>query len=79
MGELARLPFRTSVTNYSNGSWSCSARRSHSRRARVQLFATGLPERLCIDVELCAPADLQQAIALARAYERRAQAPEGPY
>jgi hypothetical protein len=30
---------------------------------RVQLFTIGLPECLRIDVELCAPTDLQQAMA----------------
>jgi hypothetical protein len=39
---------------------------------KVQLFTTGLPERIKIDVELMAPRDLNHALSLARAYERRA-------
>ena len=41
---------------------------------QVQLFTGGLPDPLRTDVELQAPADLQRAMSLARAYERRATA-----
>jgi hypothetical protein len=40
-------------------------------RQQVQMFTVGLGEPLRIDVELAAPTELQQAMNLARAYERR--------
>jgi hypothetical protein len=44
---------------------------------QAQLFTTGLFGHLRMDVELCAPDDLQQDMALARAYERRTQFSDG--
>jgi hypothetical protein len=43
-------------------------------KKKVQLFTTCLPECIKIDVKLMAPRDLNHALSLARAYERRAQA-----
>jgi hypothetical protein len=40
----------------------------------VHLFATDLPKRIKIDVELMAPRDLNHALSLAQAYEQRSQA-----
>lgn len=39
---------------------------------QIQLFTAGLREELAIDVELHQPDDLQEAMGLARAYERKA-------
>ena len=44
---------------------------------QVQLFTGGLPDPIRTDVELQAPTDLQRAMGLERAYERRAAALTG--
>ena len=75
LAELARLPFRGSVSNYQE---TFRMRLAHagplSAAQQVQLFTGGLPQPLRTDVELLAPADLQRAMALARAFERRSSA-----
>ena len=75
LAGLARLPFRGSVQEYQE---MFQARMAHagylSPAQQVQLFTGGLPDPLRTDVELQAPADLQRAMSLARAYERRATA-----
>jgi hypothetical protein len=45
-----------------------------SQEQQVLLFTVGLPDHIKIDVELMAPQDFNQALNLARAYERRSQA-----
>ena len=69
---MARLPFRGSVAEYQD---LFQARLAHagylSPLQQVQLFTGGLPDQIRIDVELQAPMDLQRAMSLARAYERR--------
>jgi hypothetical protein len=73
LGELARLPFRTTVEDYQERFWDLLAHTTPlTLEQKVQLFTTGLPERIKIDVELMAPRDLNHALSLARAYERRA-------
>jgi hypothetical protein len=42
------------------------------------MFISGLPDHIRVDVELCQPDDLQTAMYLARAYERRAAASQLP-
>ena len=75
LGELARLPFRTTVDDYQERFWDLLAQTAPlSQEQQVQLFTAGLPDRIKIDVELMAPRDLNQALSLARAYERRSQA-----
>lgn len=75
LSELAHLPFRTSVSDYQE---NFQARMAHagylSPAQQVQLFTEGLPEPLRTDVELQAPADLQHAMSLARAFERHSSA-----
>jgi hypothetical protein len=74
LGEVARLPFRFTVEDYQDRLMAllCHAEPVPPPHQQVQLFIIGLPGRLRMDVELRAPGDLQQAMALARAYERRA-------
>lgn len=73
LSDLARLQFRGSVADYQE---TFQARLAHAGfltpEQQVQLFTGGLPDPIRTDVELHAPADLQCAMALARAYERRA-------
>lgn len=73
LAELARLPFRGSVAEYQEAFQARMAHAGYLAPAQqVQLFTGGLPDPLRTDVELQAPGDLQRAMALARAYERRA-------
>jgi len=76
LSELARLPFGGSVDAYQE---AFLAKMAHAGTLtpsqQVQLFTGGLPEAIRIDVELQAPEDLQRAMVLARAYERRAMPP----
>jgi hypothetical protein len=75
LAELARLPFKNSVEEYLV---AFQARMAHagylSPEQQVHLFTGGLPDTIRIDVELQEPQDLQRAMALARAYERRVAA-----
>jgi hypothetical protein len=75
LGEVARLPFRFTVEDYQDRLMAllCHAEPVPPPHQQVQLSIAGPPGRLRMDVELCAPGDLQQAMALARPYERRAQ------
>ena len=72
LSDLARLPFRGSVDDYTE---SFLARLAHTGVLapvqQVQLYMGGLPDPIRTDVELQMPADLQRAMMLARAYERR--------
>jgi hypothetical protein len=73
LADLARLPFRGSVAEYQG---MFQARMAHagylSPIQQVQPFTGGLPDLHRTDVELQAPTNLQQAMSLVRAYERRA-------
>jgi hypothetical protein len=78
LGELARLPFRTIVEDYQERFWDLLAHTVPlTQKQKVQLFTAGLLERIKIDVELMAPRDLNHALSLARAYERRSQVLDG--
>jgi len=79
LAELARLPFRDSVADYQEAFQARMAHAGYLAPAQqVQLFTGGLPDPLRTDVELQAPPDLQRAMALARAYERRATTAPAP-
>jgi hypothetical protein len=43
-------------------------------RQRAKLFVGGLPNHICIDMEMRDPQDLQLAMYYARAYDQRALA-----
>jgi hypothetical protein len=72
LAELARLPFTADIAAYLD---AFQARMAHAGRLtpyqQAQLFTGGLPDHIRIDVELHDPQDLQRAMRLARAYERR--------
>ena len=72
LAELARLPFTSTVEAYAE---LFQARAAHAGALtplqKAQLFTGGLPEQIRADVELQEPQDLQRAVRLARAYERR--------
>jgi hypothetical protein len=76
LSDLARLPFTSNVDAYME---AFQARMAHAGRLQplqqVQLFTSGLPEHIRVDVELHEPQDLHRAMRLARAYERRNPAP----
>lgn len=72
LADLARLSFHTNVAAYQEAFQARMAHAGYLTPAQqVQLFTGGLPESIRVDVELQNPADLQRAMALARAYERR--------
>lgn len=72
LSDLGRLQFRGSVDEYQEAFQAKMAHAGYlSQEQQVHLFTGGLPEALRVDVELQAPRDLQHAMALARAYERR--------
>ena len=48
--------------------------RDISTRQKAELFVGGLPDHIRVDVEMLDPGDLQTAMYLARAFERRAEA-----
>ena len=72
LADLARLQYNGTVPKYQE---AFQARMAHagylSQAQQVQLFTGGLPDSIRIDVELQSPEDLQRAMYLARAYERR--------
>jgi hypothetical protein len=75
---VARLPFRSTV-DYQDRFLAllCHTELVPLTHQLAQLFTAGLPWHLQVDVKLCVPGDLQQAMALARAYERRQQGSNG--
>jgi len=75
LAELGRLPFLSTVQEYSDRFQALLCRaRDVSPMQKTELFVGGLPEYLRVDVELRDPQDLQTAMYLARAFERRAAA-----
>lgn len=75
LADLAQLLFRANVAEYQEAFLARMANAGNlSLAQQVNLFTGGLPEALRVDVELHNPADLQRAMVLARAYERRAAA-----
>ena len=70
LAELARLPFGSSVQDYSEryNAILCHAR-NLSARQKAELYVGGLPDQLRKQVQLRAPPDLQTAMYLARAFE----------
>jgi predicted aspartyl protease len=79
LSELARLPFTSSVQEYQErfNELVCHTDNLLPHQ-KVDLFIGGLPDHIRVDVELCHPDDLQTAMYLARAYERRAAASQLP-
>lgn len=74
LGELARLQFHTTVEEYQERFCALLVHVEPLSVAQVHLFTVGLPDHIRIDVELVGPPDIQQALRLTRAYERRSQA-----
>ena len=75
LGELKELRQTGTVEEYQRNFLAILCRVKHRQpRQQVQLFTPGLVEPIRTDVELQNPASLQMAMALARAYERRALA-----
>ena len=72
LSNLACLPFTSTVDAYME---AFEARAAHAGRLssgqKAKLFTGGLPDHIRVDVELHDPQDLQRAMHLARAYERR--------
>lgn len=75
LGELKHLTQVGTVTTYQQRLLALGSRTSDllTDRQQVQLFTAGLTDDICIDVELQQPEDFQEAMALARAYERKGQ------
>jgi hypothetical protein len=75
LGEVTRLPFRSTVEDYQDRFLAllCHTKPVPLPHQQAQLFTIGLPWHLQVDVELGTPDDLQQAMALAQAYECRPQ------
>ncbi|XP_073356766.1 uncharacterized protein [Aegilops tauschii subsp. strangulata] len=73
LGAVARCPFNGSVTDYQEWFTHLLHRAPPQPvETLVKLFTMSLPETLRTDVELARPEDLDDAISLALAYERRA-------
>jgi hypothetical protein len=75
LAELGRLPFLSTVQDYSDRFTAilCHAR-NLSAPQKADLFVGGLPKHIMVDVDLREPRDLQTAMHLAQAFERRAAA-----
>ncbi|KAK1649591.1 hypothetical protein QYE76_067396 [Lolium multiflorum] len=75
LAELSRLPFTTSVQDFADRfqTLACHAP-GVTARQRAELFVGGLPDHICVDVEMRDTPDLQTAMYYARAYEHRALA-----
>nr|XP_051211618.1 uncharacterized protein LOC127329116 [Lolium perenne] len=67
LAELGRLPFTTSVQDFADRfqTLACHAP-GVTARQRTELFVGGLPDHICIDVEMHDPQDLQTAMYYAR-------------
>ncbi|WVZ49481.1 hypothetical protein U9M48_000839 [Paspalum notatum var. saurae] len=70
LSELARLPFTSTVQDYTErlNSVLCHSRNLLAPQ-KAELFVGGLPDDIWIDVELWEPRDLQTAMYLAQAIE----------
>ncbi|CAO2041786.1 unnamed protein product [Urochloa humidicola] len=73
LGELTALKKTGTVETYTEQFLALVARVHHlDEMQQVQIYTAGLMEPLKTDVELQAPQDMETAMSLARAYERRA-------
>lgn len=74
LGEVNKLTQTSTVAAYQAKFLTLTSRTTEplSENRLVSLFTAGLREDLAIDVELNRPEDLQEAMSLARAYERKA-------
>ena len=72
LAELGRLPFHSTVQEFSDRFQAvlCHAR-DISTKQKAELYVGGLTEHIRVDVEMRDPPDLQTAMYLARAFERR--------
>ncbi|XP_066347641.1 uncharacterized protein [Miscanthus floridulus] len=77
--ELARLPFLSTVQDYSEryNAVLCHAR-DLSPRQKAELYVGGLSDQIKVHVEMRTPRDLQSAMYLARAFERCVAVPAPP-
>jgi len=75
LSELARLPWHGTVQDFQErfNSMVCHTPEL-SPKQKADLFVGGLPDHIRVDVELRTPQTLQDAMHLARAFERRAAA-----
>jgi hypothetical protein len=75
LDEVACLPFRSTMEDYQDRFLAlvCHVEPVTPPHRQTQLFTVRLLGHLRMDVELCAPSDLQQAMALAWAYEQHVQ------
>ena len=72
LGELIQLRREDSVAEYQSKFFSLLARCDDiTESQQIVIFTTGLREPLKTDVELLKPSTLDEAMSLARAYERR--------
>ena len=73
LGELACLPFTSSVADYTSRFVALVCRNNELLTPSQQrfLYTARLPGDLCIDVELQRPSDLHTAISFPQAYEQR--------
>lgn len=74
LGELTHLRRTGSVDSYQEQFLKLPARcEGVTEQQQIDIFTTGLLQPMSIDVELHKPETLEDAMALARAYERRTQ------
>jgi hypothetical protein len=72
LGKLACLPFKSSVDEYQQRFWALLGHVAPlAPTQQAQLFTPRLPKHIRIDVEMFNPQDLNTALAMAQAYERR--------
>jgi len=74
LGELSHCRRTGSVDEYVDQFLKLLARcEDVSEKQQIDLFTAGLLQHMCTDVEMRAPATLEDAMTLARSYERRLQ------
>jgi hypothetical protein len=75
LSELAHLPVTGSVQEYQAHFHDLVCHTDDLLpHQKADLFIGGLPDHIRVDVELCHPDDLQTAMYMERAYERRTAA-----
>ena len=79
LAELGQLPFHSMVEEFAGYFQAVLAHTQDiSTRQKAELFVGGLPNHIGVDVEMHDPSDLQTAMYLARAFERKALALVAP-
>ena len=75
LAELGRLPFTSTVQDFDDRFQALACHASGvTAQQRADLFVSGLPDHIRVDVELQGPQDIQTAMYYARTFERRAVA-----